>query len=102
MEKGGGAAGSETRAALSSHTPLLSSSSLPRLQDSWHHPTDVMAGGALGLGLAYLFYRQTFYCFTGVRAGEAYAGGGGGASEAGEGVEGGALAGSGGSELGCV
>jgi len=68
-----------------------------RLQDSWHHPTDVMAGGALGLGLAYLFFRQTFHCFSGARAGEAYAGGGGGGGgEASEGGEGGALAGGGG------
>ena len=73
-----------------------------RLQDNWHHPTDVMAGGALGFGLSYLFYRQTFHCFSGGRAGEAYAGGGGG-GEGGEGVgaggEGAALAGGGG-ELG--
>lgn len=69
-----------------------------RLQDSWHHPTDVMAGGALGGGLSYLFYRQAFPCFAGSRAGEAYASGGGGSggNGSGGGEEGAALVGGGG------
>ena len=67
-----------------------------RLQDNWHHPTDVMAGGVLGGGLSYLFYRQAFPCFAGARAGEPYSmravncgGGGGGGVGGGAGGDGG-------------
>ena len=81
------------------HTVATVFVGVSRLQDNWHHPTDVMAGAALGLFLSYLFYRQTFHCFTSGRAGEAYAGGGGELVENGSGGgEGAALAG--GAELG--
>jgi hypothetical protein len=62
-----------------------------------------MAGGALGGGLSYLFYRQAFPCFASARAGEAYAGGGGGGSGGtggNGGEEGAALVGGGGADLG--
>lgn len=36
------------------------SAGLTRLQDYWHHVEDVAAGFALGLTMAYLFYRQLY------------------------------------------
>jgi hypothetical protein len=39
-------------------------------QDNWHHTEDVIAGFALGLGLAYAFYRQTYPPLSSPKAGE--------------------------------
>ena len=43
-----------------------------RLQDNWHHVEDVAVGLALGTGLAYAAFRQSYHCFTSHRAGEPY------------------------------
>lgn len=84
-------------AAAAGHPWRLVVSSLPaalavaiaisRIQDYWHHATDVMAGLAIGTTIAYATYRQSFHCFTSARAGEAHAaamaaGGTGGGSAA--------------------
>lgn len=40
--------------------PIFPTGLARRIQDNWHHETDVMAGFGLGLAMAFCFYRQLY------------------------------------------
>lgn len=68
------AAGHPWRLVLASLPAALAVAiAVSRVQDYWHHASDVLAGLGIGATVAYATYRQSFHCFTSARAGEAHA-----------------------------
>ncbi len=84
---GGGGAPARLAAALA---PLAGAAwvGASRVQDNWHHPTDVLGGAALGLTSAWLFYRSVYCPVMGPDAGALAGGGSGGGGGGGGGGEG--------------